>query len=58
MSRRSVPQLSDQPLLVVFLDEFGHRHSHFLDVPKYPSIDGLLLQRPIESFGDPIGFRL
>ena len=58
LSRRSVPQFLDQPLLVVLLDEVPHSVPHLFDVLKNPSIDGLLFQGAIEPLCDSVGFRL
>ena len=58
LSRRSVPQFLDQPLLVVLLDELPHRGPYFFNVLKNSSIDGLFFQGAIEPLCDSVGLRL
>ena len=43
-------------MIVSFL-ELGHGDAYLVDVAEDAAVDGLLLQRPVETFGDAVGLR-
>ena len=45
-------------MTIVTIFEFGDRHANFFDVLEDAAVNGLLLQRPVEAFGDAVGLRL
>src|SRR3990172_8989270 len=51
-------QFLETPMRIVSLDEFTDRATHLLDVAEHASVDRLLLEGAVESFGDAVGLRL
>ena len=51
-------ELPRSPVGVVVLDELTDGHAYFLEIREDPTVDGLLLERSIESLSDTVGLGL
>ena len=45
-------------MMIVSVLELGHGDSHLFDVEEDAAMNGLLLQRAVEAFGDTVGLWL
>lgn len=57
-SRGEEPVLLNSPLVAVILYELADAAAHVVNAAKDSAVDGLLVDRPIESPGHPLGLRL